>query len=628
MLRKLRDEEFTIAIVGLEKAGKSTLGNALLKLMVLPEYSERCTYTTTEIKAGEHNIGEIIFYSVEEFENDFKKRLELLKWQGDMDFRSIDLEEFNDFWDGVAINDPATYHLHNGTTVEDIRAIVQGREVIQSLLGKSAKQFADDAINGSEFKRYITGIDGYYNSGAVIRSAHPYAVRKVNIQSANLVEFPNAIIYDVPGFDSPTSLHKEQTEEMLKRSDAIILVVNAGDTPNINGPQLEMLLKGKDEDGIMLYEKAFVFGNKIDKANNRQVALDNIAALKNDSANKYRIALEKHILAGSAKAYLEDNGIVSEDELRRGRVDVSSTLQEWDMSNGIDELKWALEEYYQEDRFGVIRKRSNIVLREAKKFLSELLLKTEAEGDKVVDASNRYVQRLTGDIARFSGVAKEIGRKWQGNINNPELLPFSHGVIDKVAELFPYLEAEDERLAVIERETLVDSANSYPATRIDSEIREQLQSQFMRNVVAYTRALTSEKAQEVNIELVNAFLAAVGVGEDNPNYGELQASVGETFSNILAANGWESYTFNSIVRRFTINLVENIIKTPFGNRERLDKILSSINDYKLLATFEQKADSFDSREALKGLFERMLLHQGIEDGEDTVEETMNNGELG
>ena len=39
ILNKLKSREFTVAIVGLEKAGKSTLGNALINSMVLPEYA-------------------------------------------------------------------------------------------------------------------------------------------------------------------------------------------------------------------------------------------------------------------------------------------------------------------------------------------------------------------------------------------------------------------------------------------------------------------------------------------------------------------------------------------------------------------------------------------------------------
>ena len=45
--KKLDKNEFEIAIVGLEKAGKSTFGNALMENRILPDADERCTYTST-----------------------------------------------------------------------------------------------------------------------------------------------------------------------------------------------------------------------------------------------------------------------------------------------------------------------------------------------------------------------------------------------------------------------------------------------------------------------------------------------------------------------------------------------------------------------------------------------------
>ena len=71
ILNKLKSREFTVAVVGLEKAGKSTLGNALLKRNILPEYTARCTFTTTKICAGTEDKGEIFFYGAEEFKRDF-----------------------------------------------------------------------------------------------------------------------------------------------------------------------------------------------------------------------------------------------------------------------------------------------------------------------------------------------------------------------------------------------------------------------------------------------------------------------------------------------------------------------------------------------------------------------------
>ena len=51
-LYKLKSNEFEIAIVGLEKAGKSTFANALIENNVLPSAPERCTFTSTRLVSG------------------------------------------------------------------------------------------------------------------------------------------------------------------------------------------------------------------------------------------------------------------------------------------------------------------------------------------------------------------------------------------------------------------------------------------------------------------------------------------------------------------------------------------------------------------------------------------------
>lgn len=61
-LERLKKREFRIAVVGLEKAGKSTFINAWLECDLLPAKGGRCTFTTTQI------------YSVE---NESEQRLEV-----------------------------------------------------------------------------------------------------------------------------------------------------------------------------------------------------------------------------------------------------------------------------------------------------------------------------------------------------------------------------------------------------------------------------------------------------------------------------------------------------------------------------------------------------------------------
>ena len=48
-LERLERGEFRIAVVGLEKSGKSTFINAWLESDLLPSDSRRCTFTTTQL---------------------------------------------------------------------------------------------------------------------------------------------------------------------------------------------------------------------------------------------------------------------------------------------------------------------------------------------------------------------------------------------------------------------------------------------------------------------------------------------------------------------------------------------------------------------------------------------------
>lgn len=284
ILHKLQSREFSVAVVGLEKAGKSTLGNALIKAMVLPEYSSRCTYTTTEIRSGDTDVAEVYFYSREEFNKNFKRMLNELKYSEHADFFSMTLETFKRYWQAVEIEQNQFFQLHNGTTAEDIKNMLEGKQKILSLLGKAPENYGPEYWDPEDkfnlYKQRVTGMAGLNPDGTVIRVPDPYSVKNVIIRSTQLAEMSHLVLYDVPGFDSPTELHKRQTEEMLKESDAIILVTNVGDRPDLNGPQLDMLRKGQDRDGIKLNAKCFVFGNKIDRASDLETAKRNSATLR------------------------------------------------------------------------------------------------------------------------------------------------------------------------------------------------------------------------------------------------------------------------------------------------------------------------------------------------------------
>ena len=49
LAKKLRNDEYEIAIVGMEKAGKSTFANALMENLFLHTKDARCTFISTKI---------------------------------------------------------------------------------------------------------------------------------------------------------------------------------------------------------------------------------------------------------------------------------------------------------------------------------------------------------------------------------------------------------------------------------------------------------------------------------------------------------------------------------------------------------------------------------------------------
>lgn len=613
VLNKLRTKEFTVAVVGLEKAGKSTLGNALLKLMVLPEYTERCTYTTTEIRSGNEDEGEIVFYSVEEFNADFRKMLDQVKYPSGINFSNIDLNSFNRHWENMEQKDYAMFNLYNGTTVEDIRAIIEGRSILNSMLGKSPRKFVGDSeLKGDEFQRYITGIDDIIN-GSVIRSPHPYAVKKVNIKSRNLGDMKNIVLFDVPGFDSPTDLHKKQTKQMLQEADAIILVTNVTE-PSLKGTQLDMLRTVQDEDGVRLSEKAFVFGNKLDMAANKQIAIDDKRTLQNEAVNKHRIATINHVFAGSAKAYLEGLNLRSKDEERRGAINVASTLEEWGMENGIESLVKGLTDYYNNDRFEVLKKRAEKTLSDAEEFLNDILEKNSSENGFVVDAGGEHYISAVVMLDTFKRRAWDISDSYQKMVYDDK--PFSKIIIDNIEEIYPHETLESELIRDVEHENHTDTDRIYIVSHVEPKVRHNLQSKFTKAIVERTDKATTDMEAEVYQKLIETFLEVQGAHKDSHFYSELVESVRQIFDEILSKKG-KSCQFNTLVERFTTSLIEAVIEDPFASKDRLDKLKakSSFPEFISLAAYygsdENSEPKFtNDRDTIK-ILSMILCHDGV-----------------
>ena len=628
ILKKLRSKEFTVAVVGLEKAGKSTLGNALIKSLVLPEYSERCTYTTTEIRAGDADEAEVFFYSRADFNNNFQRMFKDLGYTNEVDFASMNINTFERYWNTVEAENRLLFELHNGTTAEDIREMLKGKNTILSLLGQGSKKFVGvDQLKSETFKIFITGISGKNPDGSVMRTAHPYAVKNVIIHSTQLNDMSHIVLYDVPGFDSPTELHKKQTEEMLKEADAIILVTNVGDRPDLVGTQLDMLRKGRDEDGVKLSEKAFVFGNKIDSAGVIDTARSNLAALRNGAVNKYQIASSEHVIGGSARAYLEDIGLIS-------TVIAKPKMDDWNMEYGINELHQKMQDYYDTDRYAVLKKRADSIMIRTEKFLHELVEKYPPDSFNFVDVGYDLLLRLKDNLDSFVEESNVISAKYLRNITITK--PFTNTLIDSVEEIFPLAsEKYSDDITRIENQTLIQADPTYPATKVDAGIREKLQVEFLKQLVTKVTELTQDKQKELRLQLIEKFLEIMEMKPDSEYKEELEQSVDKLFDDLMI-DGGEKCHFNSLVERFSSNLLEALILSPFAEDQRFDKVKYNISEFISLSVYYSSiqpttAESADDEDDLNKLsfadnpeerfqfFARILAHEGVGITEDYSE---------
>ncbi|WP_203219525.1 dynamin family protein [Nostoc edaphicum] len=178
-LERLKKREFRIAVVGLEKAGKSTFINAWLECDLLPAKGGRCTFTTTQI------------YSVE---NDTDQKLEV---QAKTEEQFINL-----------LNEVETAKAQ-----EDIKTIRENEITLQQVIREGNRTFPFTRLDDirESLKKYVAD------------EKYAHAVLEARLYTNKLAQAEGIVFYDVPGLDSGLAKHVDEAKEMLSDCDAVIL---------------------------------------------------------------------------------------------------------------------------------------------------------------------------------------------------------------------------------------------------------------------------------------------------------------------------------------------------------------------------------------------------------------------
>ncbi|MDQ7074002.1 MAG: dynamin family protein [Gammaproteobacteria bacterium] len=571
-LHKLESNEFEIAIVGLEKAGKSTFANALIESDVLPSAPERCTFTSTRLVSG-GDKATVHFYGKDEFDDIFKNLLEEIEYPDfeNQSHTSLSSSSFDRYFEQLEDKNPQLFKNHAGKTDEEIKDILSCRDRL-TLTGKS-RVFSGEDLQKDVFKSYIKGD----NKGA--DTSKPRSVKSIEIESSNLKQLESAVIYDVPGFDSPTKIHLRQTEERLKKADAIILVTNAGRNPSLQGTTLSVINKNTDEDGIPLKDKLFVFGNQIDTANSAGEAEGNKKTLIKDVL-KYKIGEKKRVFVGSALKYLVDNGIVKK-EFKGG----------FEVESGIGEIRKELIFYYENERFQILKRKIDSNKNKLKSVFQDVLnVRKKGFDDKFSENERARILRgswknieeqLESGLNEFKFKLKhEI---WGGKY-------FSEKLKKDIENFDCFQEINDEFVKNIKMNQDDSLTTDVPVEKINQQIRRLLHKKYLEGFSNLINQMTGEKSREIESRLLDVFSVAVAGEADSIMFDEIKIDSNDFIKTLTSGVAHNEGRFTYLIERFSRDVFDVFISSPVLSGDRHDKFRVSYEEILYLNTFYGKDD--------------------------------------
>ncbi len=342
-LERLHANRFEVAVIGLEKAGKSALLNAWLGQEILPSARERCTFTSTEIWSAQTEQDQLLFiqyYTKEEISIlQMQRRDALLGMLSERERKEIQ-EDFDD-------------------TEKHLSQIL--------IFSKQKNGFTQHFVDIGEISEQL-------QSAVFKNRAQSLAIKRIQLKTVRLRSDRDIIFHDVPGFNSGILMHAEQATERLKNCDAIIYAKEMKQ-PSITGPEKEMLVIADSEDpSVKVSDKVFVVLTQAD-------AMDDQIDFK-ETYTKHRSywpsVPERRLIPVCARAHLVEFGIPSEDTLRRTKsADDKAKMKKLGINDGMVALKESINYYIDHERSGVLERRCDALVSSIRQIANEVLLKLE-----------------------------------------------------------------------------------------------------------------------------------------------------------------------------------------------------------------------------------------------------------
>uniref|UniRef100_B8HYH0 Dynamin N-terminal domain-containing protein n=1 Tax=Cyanothece sp. (strain PCC 7425 / ATCC 29141) TaxID=395961 RepID=B8HYH0_CYAP4 len=477
-LERLRKREFRIAVVGLEKAGKSTFINAWLECDLLPAKAARCTFTTTQI------------YSVT---NDSEQRLEVLVKTDEQFFSLIN-------------------GLKAANAQEDLNTIQQHEATLSQVRRDGNLTFSFTRLEDikEQLRKYV----------ADERYAH--AVLEARLYTSKLAQAEGIVFYDVPGLDSGLAKHVDEAQQMLSDCDAVILVQRF---TSLREKELEIIKFTEHGDrNVSVADKLFVFLSRVDSLASPEALKQHIAEASQDWLRRTNLP-DHRIVHGSAGAYLVLNGLADKQtQLEIGDViSIQNKLKSLTVSDnqenliqegtGIPEIKSRIFQYINTERVSVLKKRcdaSIIKILDTSEEIYDLARKNHPENPEEAKRFEEERQRILFAEwwhNKWEQIKADLQNYYNANVINQGSLSNKISSIDKFRQR--YLQVVADEIQTLKQEALVKKDIIFAANATPSFDRTKANFSWREDIYNDVSKSLSSIASQLAIELQDEALRLV-----------------------------------------------------------------------------------------------------------------------
>ena len=578
---RLKKPKFEVAIIGLEKAGKSTFANALLKDDYLPQAPNRCTYTTTTIESSkENNRATISFYTKNEFLESFQATCKDIELQN-IDFETITLDSFE------KILQEKSALFQNSNNADDIRAIIKNRDDIKKYLDKS------DEIIESNIKNSIKPF--------IVDEKIARAVKNINILSNEFKDFDDMVLYDVPGFDSPTKFHMEQAKKYLLRADVVILLVSIADNVSFTKMLADYIKDVKDEDGTTLKRKLIIGATKFDFHihGNKDEDLKGIEERKElliKECKKFDIYKEDNFFLTSPLSYLEGLKAMNSDK-------AYSKIKNLGLDDGVLDIRNRVVDFFNNEAIDVLRDAIAIDVQECKTFLLEFRKNNNTEdlhekiNEEEYDLKVKKINEISKQLLDIV-VDKQKFVKEQNDFN------IQKSIIEKMETIW----LDEIKISDKKRETLIKEITKDNTEKV-GEFQSKLRPIIYAKSLDLIKKMIAEAIEDKSFNVINSFkdeiLKVFNINSEKEN------KLKEKLSEIIDKHSYNSKSYEPLLDRFLIDIFKIMIEYPIAtskNDERFKAFKESEQSIESLLVFDDSYDRELGSLYAQSLVKKILVH--------------------